>query len=124
LGVDVDQTNEDSIKSAAQYVVDHQDELPPHFISAMQIKSLQHVEVLAAAQKHVDNSISKTCNGAHDDTVESVDELYHIARKLGCKAVSYYRDGSRENQVLNSMKAAPTAEKPALDLRRIQRTRI
>ena len=116
LGVDVDQTNEDSIKSAAQYVVDHQDELPPHFISAMQIKSLQHVEVLAAAQKHVDNSISKTCNGAHDDTVESVDELYHIARKLGCKAVSYYRDGSRENQVLNSMKAAPTAEKPALDL--------
>jgi ribonucleotide reductase alpha subunit len=40
--------------------------------------------------------ISKTCNGAKDDTVESVDELYHLARKLGCKAVSYYRDGSRE----------------------------
>jgi ribonucleoside-diphosphate reductase alpha chain len=59
---------------------------------------------LAAAQKHVDNSISKTCNGAKDDTVESVDELYHLARKLGCKAVSYYRDGSREGQVLNIMK--------------------
>jgi ribonucleoside-diphosphate reductase alpha chain len=36
--------------------------------------------------------------------VESVDELYHLARKLGCKAVSYYRDGSREGQVLNTMK--------------------
>ena len=70
----------------------------------MNINSLQHVKVLAAAQKHVDNSISKTCNGANDDTVESVDELYHLARKLGCKAVSYYRDGSRENQVLNTMK--------------------
>jgi ribonucleoside-diphosphate reductase alpha chain len=71
---------------------------------------LQHVKVLAAAQKHVDNSISKTCNGAKDDTLESVDELYHLARKLGCKAVSYYRDGSRENQVLNAM---PKSEPPA-----------
>lgn len=110
LGLDVDQTNEESIKQAAQYVVDHEDELPPHFISAMEIKSLQHVKVLAAAQKHVDNSISKTCNGANDDTVESVDELYHLARQLGCKAVSYYRDGSREGQVLNSMKTTVREE--------------
>lgn len=104
LGISVDQTNEDSIKAAAEYVVEHESELPPHFISAMEIKSLEHVKVLAAAQKHVDNAISKTCNGAKDDTVESVDELYHLARQLGCKAVSYYRDGSREGQVLNAMK--------------------
>ena len=103
LGVDVDQTDEESIKSAAEYVVEHEDELPEHFISAMRIKSIEHVHVLAAAQKHTDNSISKTCNGARDDTVESVDELYHLARKLGCKAVSYYRDGSREGQVLSAM---------------------
>lgn len=103
LGVEVDQTDLDSIKSAAEYVVEHENELPEHFISAMKIKSIEHVHVLAAAQKHTDNSISKTCNGARDDTVESVDELYHLARKLGCKAVSYYRDGSRENQVLSTM---------------------
>ncbi|MGH9947032.1 MAG: adenosylcobalamin-dependent ribonucleoside-diphosphate reductase [Pyrinomonadaceae bacterium] len=108
LGLDVDQTDENSIKTAAEYVVENQDELPEHFISAMDISSMQHVKVLAAAQKHVDNSISKTCNGANNDTVESVDELYHTARRLGCKAVSYYRDGSRENQVLNTMtKSAP-----------------
>jgi ribonucleoside-diphosphate reductase alpha chain len=113
LGIDVVQTDEDSIKAAAEYVVEHESELPAHFISAMKIKSLEHVRVLAAAQKHVDNSISKTCNGANDDTVESVDELYHVARELGCKAVSYYRDGSRENQVLNTMKSsAKEAEKP------------
>lgn len=104
LGLEVDQTDEESIKNASEYVVDHEDELPPHFISAMAISSLQHVKVLASAQKHVDNSISKTCNGARDDTLESVDELYHLARRLGCKAVSYYRDGSREGQVLNAMK--------------------
>lgn len=105
LGQQVDQTDEDSISRAAEYVVEHENELPEHFISAMKIKSIEHVRVLAAAQKHVDNAISKTCNGAADDTVESVDELYHLARELGCKAVSYYRDGSREGQVLNTMKA-------------------
>ncbi len=110
LGIEVDQTDEESIRAAAEYVVEHENELPAHFISAMNISSLQHVKVLGAAQKHVDNSISKTCNGAKDDTVESVDELYHLARKLGCKAVSYYRDGSRENQVLNTM---PKSEPPA-----------
>ncbi len=104
LGLAVDHTNEESIKNAAEYLAEHENELPEHFISAMNINSIQHVKVLAAAQKHVDNSISKTCNGAKNDTVESVDELYHLARQLGCKAVSYYRDGSREGQVLNSMK--------------------
>ena len=105
LGMEVDQTNEDSIKEAANYVVENMDKLPSYFISAMDITSHQHVKVLAAAQKHVDNSISKTCNGANDDTVESVDQLYRMAKDLGCKAVSYYRDGSREGQVLTSKKA-------------------
>ncbi|NNE67821.1 MAG: adenosylcobalamin-dependent ribonucleoside-diphosphate reductase [Pyrinomonadaceae bacterium] len=110
LGIEVDQTDEKSIKNAAEYVVEHQDELPDHFISAMDITSHQHVQVLAAAQKHVDNSISKTCNGAKDDTVESVDQLYRMAKDLGCKAVSYYRDGSRDGQVLTSMKSQEKKE--------------
>ena len=105
LGIDVDQYDQESIDAAAVYVVEHEHELPPHFISAMNISAEQHVHVLAAAQRNVDNSVSKTCNGAVDDTVESVDALYRLGRQLGCKAVSYYRDGSRENQVLNSMKA-------------------
>ena len=104
LGKSVDQSDEKSIKEAAEYVVENLDKLPSYFISAMDITSHQHVQVLAAAQKHVDNSISKTCNGSNDDTVESVDQLYRMAKDLGCKAVSYYRDGSREGQVLTSMK--------------------
>jgi len=104
LGVDVDQTDPDSIDAAASYVVEHEQDLPSYFISAMSISAEQHVHVLAAAQRNVDNSVSKTCNGAVNDTLESVDHLYRLARQLGCKAVSYYRDGSRENQVLTSMK--------------------
>ncbi|PYS23057.1 MAG: adenosylcobalamin-dependent ribonucleoside-diphosphate reductase [Acidobacteria bacterium] len=110
LGLDVDQTDPDSIDAAAAYVVEHEHELPGYFISAMSISAEQHVHVLAAAQRNVDNSVSKTCNGAVNDTIESVDHLYRLARQLGCKAVSYYRDGSRENQVLTSMKQEPKNE--------------
>lgn len=110
LGMDVDQTDQESINRAAAHVVEHEAELPSYFISAMSISAQQHVHVLAAAQRNVDNSVSKTCNGAVNDTVESVGELYRLARQLGCKAVSYYRDGSRENQVLTSMKQEDKSE--------------
>jgi ribonucleoside-diphosphate reductase alpha chain len=110
LGMEVDQTDQESINAAAAYVVEHEHELPGYFISAMAISAQQHVHVLAAAQRNVDNSVSKTCNGATTDTVESVDELYRLARQLGCKAVSYYRDGSREGQVLTSMKQEEKGE--------------
>ncbi len=72
--MDVDQTDQESIDAAAAYVVEHESELPPYFISAMNISAEQHVHVLAAAQRNVDNSVSKTCNGAVNDTVESVDQ--------------------------------------------------
>ena len=114
LGIDVDQTDQESIDRAAAYVVEHEHELPAHFISAMSISSEQHVRVLAAAQRNVDNSVSKTCNGAATDTLESVASLYALARRLGCKAVSYYRDGSREGQVLTSIKAEPQTVSPDL----------
>ncbi|MDX6289818.1 MAG: ribonucleoside-diphosphate reductase alpha chain, partial [Blastocatellia bacterium] len=114
LGMEVDQTDPDSIDAAAAYVVEHEHELPSYFISAMSISAEQHVHVLAAAQRNVDNSVSKTCNGAVNDTLESVDHLYRLARQLGCKAVSYYRDGSRENQVLTSMKQEAKTETPTV----------
>src|SRR6266566_1042477 len=110
LGIEVDQTDQESIDKASEYVCEHEKELPPHFISAMNISAEQHVHVLAAAQRNVDNSVSKTCNGAVNDTIESVDSLYRLGRQLGCKAVSYYRDGSRDNQVLTSMKAEDKGE--------------
>jgi ribonucleoside-diphosphate reductase alpha chain len=110
LGIDVEQTEQESIDKASEYVCEHEIELPQYFISAMNISAEQHVHVLAAAQRNVDNSVSKTCNGAVNDTVESVDSLYRLGRQLGCKAVSYYRDGSRDNQVLTSMKAEGKGE--------------
>jgi ribonucleoside-diphosphate reductase alpha chain len=115
LGITVDQTDQDSIDRAAEHVCAHDSELPDYFISAMDITAEQHVYVLAAAQRNVDNGVSKTCNGSRDDTVESVDRLYRLARELGCKAVSYYRDGSRDSQVLSAVKGAGTPSEVACD---------
>ncbi|MCA1633918.1 MAG: hypothetical protein LC802_09405 [Acidobacteria bacterium] len=109
LGMEVDQTDQASIDRAAEHVVEHESELPDYFVHAMSISAEQHIYVLAAAQRRVDNGVSKTCNGSSDDTVESVDKLYRLGRELGCKAVSYYRDGSRESQVLSNVKGAEAA---------------
>lgn len=103
LGIEVDFQSEDSVRRAAEIVMEKEDRLPDYFISAHKITAEQHVKILAAAQRNVDNSVSKTCNGAFDDTVESVDRLYRLAYEMGCKCVSYYRDGSRVGQVLSSV---------------------
>jgi ribonucleoside-diphosphate reductase alpha chain len=115
LGITVDQTDQESIDRAAEHVCAHEAELPDYFISAMSISAEQHVYVLAAAQRNVDNGVSKTCNGSRDDSVESVDHLYRLARELGCKAVSYYRDGSRDSQVLSAVKGTEAAGEVACD---------
>ncbi|HZT59597.1 MAG TPA: adenosylcobalamin-dependent ribonucleoside-diphosphate reductase [Pyrinomonadaceae bacterium] len=115
LGITVDQTDQESIDRAAEHVCAHESELPDYFISAMSITAEQHVYVLAAAQRNVDNGVSKTCNGSRDDTLESVDRLYRLARELGCKAVSYYRDGSRDSQVLSAVKGTEAAGEVACD---------
>jgi ribonucleoside-diphosphate reductase alpha chain len=115
LGMDVDQTDQDSIDAAARHVVENESKLPKHFISALNINSEQHVRLLAAAQRNVDNSVSKTCNGAKTDTVEDVDRLYRLARELGCKAVSYYRDGSREGQVLTAIETKKEETAPEMN---------
>jgi ribonucleoside-diphosphate reductase alpha chain len=76
--------------------------LPDYFVTAHDLSAEEHVRVQAVAQKYVDNGISKTVNGHKSDTVEDVKRVYELAYELGCKAVSYYRDGCRNNQVLTT----------------------
>lgn len=86
------------------------------FVVAMDISGKSHMEMQAAFQRHVDNSISKTINFPNSAAREEVAESFMLAWKLGCKSATVYRDGSRQIQILNvgaGEKIVATTEKPA-----------
>jgi len=114
LGIELDPTNAESIERAANFIVEHRDELPEYFVDAHTLTPDDHLRVLKSFQDHIDNSISKTVNAPSSYSLEDTDRVHRLAWKMGVKAVSYYRDGSRDDQVLTSMNAAPAPapEKP------------
>ena len=73
---------------------------PDWLVCSNDITPEDHVKVQAAAQQYNDSSISKTVNAPNSHTVEDVKRLYMLAYDSGLKSVSYYRDGSRQEQVL------------------------
>jgi ribonucleoside-diphosphate reductase alpha chain len=110
LGIELDNTDPASIERAASYIVENRDKLPEYFVDAHTLMPDDHLRVLKSFQDHVDNSISKTVNAPSSYTLEDTDRAHRLAWKMGVKAVSYYRDGSRDNQVLTAVGAGQKAE--------------
>ena len=83
-------------------------EVPLHwqhvFTTSADVSVDEHIDMLAAFQKNTCNAVSKTINAPNDDTRENVSRAIFRAYEAGCKGFTYYRDGSRTEQVVTFSK--------------------
>ncbi len=117
-------TDEIMQKVAEEGSVHHLEEIPEDikkiFVSAHDISPEWHIRLQAAFQKHVDNAVSKTVNFSHDATEADIEKVYSMAYELGCKGVTVYRDGSRDEQVLQTNSKTKTPrEAPVVEEKHI-----
>ncbi len=82
------------------------EQLPPPFVTALEISAAAHEKMVAAVAPYIDTSISKTVNVPEDYPYEEFQDLYFEAWKSGLKGLATYRP----NKVLG---AVLSVEKPA-----------
>jgi ribonucleoside-diphosphate reductase alpha chain len=70
------------------------------------IHYMGHIKMVGATQPFLSGAISKTVNVPKEATVEDIQQAYIDAWRMGAKAVSIYRDGSKRTQPLNTSKQA------------------
>ncbi len=76
-------------------------DLPSYFVTASEVSVEEHIAVQAAFQNNgVDSAVSKTINAPNEATRAQVSEAFMKAWEMGCKGVTFYRDGSRDVQAL------------------------
>jgi ribonucleoside-diphosphate reductase alpha chain len=94
------------------------DDLPPYFVSAMQMDAPSHIAMMEAVQPFVDTAISKTVNVPADYAYEDFKHLYRQGWRAGLKGLATYRPNTIVGAVLQvDAPAAPAtaAAAPVID---------
>ena len=116
---------DDQVNAIVEYIDEHETiEGAPHLDDAhlpvfdcafkpangqRSIHYMGHVKMIGATQPFISGAISKTINVPQEATVEQIEQAYIDAWRLGTKAVSIYRDGSKRTQPLNTSRAVTDA---------------
>ncbi len=86
--------------------------LPDYFVNAQTLAPADHLAVQAAAQRHIDSSISKTINVPAGISFEEFKGVYLSAYELGCKGCTTYRPNEVTGSVLRTTEAPQVHEEP------------
>ena len=101
-------------KGTCQGVEGVPEEIKNTFVVSSDIKPEEHVGTQASIQAFIDNSISKTCNFPDDAKREDVANVYMKGWESGCKGLTAYVTGSRQEVVLETEETRGTKEEPAV----------
>src|SRR5262245_19113312 len=88
------------------------------------IHYMGHIKMMGATQPFISGAISKTVNVPKEATVDEIMQAYIQSWKLGAKAISIYRDGSKRTQPLNTSKDKTPAEVAAQAAIELPRTPV
>jgi ribonucleoside-diphosphate reductase alpha chain len=110
--------NQQQIKEIVEYIDENETiEGAPHikdthlpvfdcaFKPARGVRSIHymgHIKMMGATQPFLSGAISKTVNVPKEASIEEIQQAYIDSWRLGAKAVSIYRDGSKRTQPLNT----------------------
>jgi len=84
--------------------------LPPYFVTALEISAEAHKDMVATVAPYIDTSISKTVNVPEDYPYTDFEDLYLTAWKAGLKGLATYRPNSVLGAVLSTTPTEPKAE--------------
>jgi len=89
---------------------------PEAIRTAHEVSPENHVRMQAAFQMHCDNAVSKTINLPHEATIEDVKKAMLLGYELGCKGMTFYRDGTRDAPLKKKDKGLTECENGKCDI--------